>query len=208
MEDSKGKKASDIAIVTVYEELVADADGPYGGMVNENIQFHGSASGGVPPYSWRWQFGDGAVSNEQNPQHAYATEGVYQASLTVQDSIGNVATDSTTVYIYVMDDQPPFVEIKKPRGGLYLNNRKIMPLPLDKAIVIGMIAIRANASDNVGVKNVEFYIDNVLKHINYTMPYYWLWNETVFGKHEIKVVAYDFSGNEGMDEQKVWIFSM
>ena len=33
-------------------------------------------------------FGDGAVSNEQNPTHVYTKEGTYTAKLTVTDDKG------------------------------------------------------------------------------------------------------------------------
>ena len=206
--DEAGNTGSDeVSVTYVKENLSADADGPYYGKINEAIQFHGSASGGIPPYTWQWNFGDGDTSNQQNPKHAYGKEGNYQATLTVRDSIGNVATDTATVYIYTADDQSPFVEITKPRKGLYINDRKIMPLPL-KAIVIGSVTVNVNASDNIGIAKVEFYIDSELKHTNYTMPYYWLWNETTIGKHTIKVIAYDFAGNTATDEQKAWIFNV
>ncbi|MCI4371430.1 MAG: PKD domain-containing protein [Thermoplasmata archaeon] len=38
--------------------------------------------------SWDWDFGDGQRSNTQSPQHTYATNGSYQASLIVRDSNG------------------------------------------------------------------------------------------------------------------------
>ena len=204
--DSEGEIAIDASSVTVYEELKAEADGPYGGIVGQAIQFHGSASGGVPPYIWQWNFGDGWNSNLQNPTHAYDAAGVYTATLTVTDSIGNMAWDSAYVYIFTEDNQPPYVEIVKPKNALYINDRKIIPLPI--TVVIGNITIEVNASDNVGIAKVEFYIDNELKHVNYSYPYYWLWNETAMGRYVIKAIAYDFAANTAMDEQKVWIFNV
>ena len=206
--DSEGNTANDTAQVIVYEELKAEADGPYGGMVGQTIQFHGSASGGVPPYSWHWNFGDGTFSNLQNPTHEYDSAGIYVATLTVTDSIGNTASDSAYVYIYTEDNQAPYVEIVKPENALYINDKKIIPLPFETSVIIGNITIKANASDNVGIARVEFYIDDELKHINYSYPYYWLWNETAIGRHVIKAIAYDFAGNTATDEQKVWIFNI
>ena len=40
------------------------------------------------PTSWAWDFGDGAVSNAQNPSHTYATQGNYAVSLTVTNGTG------------------------------------------------------------------------------------------------------------------------
>jgi hypothetical protein len=39
--------------------------------------------------SWFWDFGDGYFSNLRNPQHLYATQGVYEVCLTVTDSCGS-----------------------------------------------------------------------------------------------------------------------
>lgn len=44
--------------------------------------------------SYDWDFGDGAGSSDQNPQHTYAAEGSYQVTLTVEDS--DEQTDSVT----------------------------------------------------------------------------------------------------------------
>ena len=38
-------------------------------------------------------------------------------------------------------------------------------------------------------------------------PYEWTWDERVFGKHELKVVAYDISENKAEDKINVIIFN-
>ena len=42
------------------------------------------------PLTYRWEFGDGTSSTEQNPTHVYTTPGSYVAKVTVSD--GNGAT--------------------------------------------------------------------------------------------------------------------
>jgi len=42
--------------------------------------------------SWSWDFGDGNRSGAQTPSHQYAADGVYQASLVVEDSNGARST--------------------------------------------------------------------------------------------------------------------
>ncbi len=40
---------------------------------------------------WRWNFGDGATSTEQNPVHTYYTAGIYSVNLTVSNAKGTVS---------------------------------------------------------------------------------------------------------------------
>jgi PKD repeat protein len=64
------------------------------------IVFPGSAIGGVGPYTYSWQFGDGSPAvGGQAPHHAYTKAGSYVATLTVTDSVGKVSTASTNVTI-------------------------------------------------------------------------------------------------------------
>ncbi len=80
-------------------EFEADAGDDYEAEVNETIQFNGTAWGGVEPYTWYWDFGDGSNSTEQNPQHAYTLKGEYEVILTVTDATNQTATDHTEAKI-------------------------------------------------------------------------------------------------------------
>ncbi len=81
------------------DEFEADAGDDYEAEVNETIQFYGSAEGGVEPYTWYWDFGDGYNSTDQNPTHAYSEEGEYEVILTVTDAENNTAMDETEAEI-------------------------------------------------------------------------------------------------------------
>jgi len=48
-----------------------------------------TASGGVAPYTFTWDFGDSQVGNGQSVSHTYAVGGPYPVRLTVTDSIGS-----------------------------------------------------------------------------------------------------------------------
>ncbi len=61
------------------------------------ITFTDKSSGGVKPYKYNWDFGDGSNSTQQNPRHRYASDGTYNVTLTVTDRAGDVASKSQTV---------------------------------------------------------------------------------------------------------------
>jgi hypothetical protein len=63
----------------------------------------------------------------------------------------------------------------------------------------GTITLSATASDNVGVTNVEFYIDGVLKGADASSPYSLAIDSTALsnGSHTLTVKAYDAAGNIG-----------
>ena len=86
--------------------FVANGTGPYFGEVEEDIYFKGNATGGITPYNWSWDFGDGNISYEQNATHNYSKEGVYVVSLTVTDDNGTGVIDwyNTTATIGDIDD--------------------------------------------------------------------------------------------------------
>lgn len=70
-----------------------------------------------------WNFGDGATSNEANPSHEYATNGTYNAVLTLTDIYGAMASKSITINA---GNQKPNLDIVSPlSGSLYLPNQVI-----------------------------------------------------------------------------------
>ncbi len=65
------------------------------GLAPLSVAFTGSASGGVAPYTYSWNFGDGTTSTTQSPDHTFATAGTYSVVLTVKDSTGAQAVAPT-----------------------------------------------------------------------------------------------------------------
>jgi len=114
--------ADDLASTSVYyddflldrpQPLSCDADGPYEGLVDEEIQFDGTAAGGKPPYEYLWYFGNGDTSTVEDPVYAYSEPGVYTVNLTVTDSDQNTAWDETIATIEGL----PILEIGAITGG-------------------------------------------------------------------------------------------
>ena len=71
--------------------------------------------------------------------------------------------------------------------------------PASGATVSGTVSVTANASDNVGVTKVEFYLDGALRTTDTTAPYSWSWDTTAFANssHTLVAKAYDAANNVG-----------
>jgi hypothetical protein len=57
-----------------------------------SVPFNATATGGTPPYSFSWSFGDGSPNvTGQQPTHVYTnpTGGWFKVTVTVNDSVGD-----------------------------------------------------------------------------------------------------------------------
>jgi subtilisin family serine protease len=90
------------------------------------------------------------------------------------------------------DTTPPTVSITSPTNG---------------STVSGSVSVAANATDNVGVARVEFYVDGNLKNTDSTLPYSWSWDSTTVanGSHAISAKAFDAAGNSALDSVTVTV---
>ncbi len=97
------------------------------------------------------------------------------------------------------------IKITKPEKAIYIRDNKILPFLIP--LIFGKITIVANVTNEVsGIDRVEFYIGDDIKENDTTYPYSWTWDERVFFRHTIKVVAYDNAENSVSDEIKVLKF--
>lgn len=72
-------------------------------------------SGGVPPYAYAWDFGDGATSTDANPNHTYTAPGNYTVQLTVVDASNQTARAEG--YITVAQPLSVGIVAKPPTGA-------------------------------------------------------------------------------------------
>ena len=70
--------------------------------VGQDIRFEPRIGGGISPYSYEWDFGDGNTSTDVVPTHAYKSEGSYTVTLKVTDDRGNSAPKERPGYITVL----------------------------------------------------------------------------------------------------------
>ncbi|HEC82330.1 MAG TPA: hypothetical protein ENI53_00395, partial [Thermoplasmatales archaeon] len=151
------------------------------------------------------------VENTENDgEYMWNTSGLedgknYLIEISAMDTTGNIGKDYSNKF--TVDNTKPTVEITKPViGKLYMFDREILPVIGSKAVIIGKITIEVEANDaTAGMEKVEFYIDGKYNAEDTSSPYKWVWDERSFGKHTIKVVAYDKAGNKINKEVEVFI---
>ena len=173
--------------------LSVDAGGPYSGYALEPISFMSTTFGGVLPYTFHWDFGDGNISNEEHPTHIYSKPGEYITTLTLIDGEGTSRSDTANVTV---GTSAPTVRILHPENALYLFNIKL--LTLNRPVIIGKITIKVEAfQEDVGIDHVSFYIGTWYKYSDYEAPYEWVWNERGIGFYDIGVAAESNDGRWG-----------
>jgi VCBS repeat-containing protein len=98
-----------LTITPVNDTPVANASGPYSGIVGVSLQFDASGSydvdGTISTYAW--DFGDGNSGTGVNPTHTYTAVGDYTVVLIVTDDGGTSLTDTTTANILAEPNNPP-----------------------------------------------------------------------------------------------------
>jgi RHS repeat-associated protein len=95
---------------------VANAGGPYSGVIGTAVNFNGSQSTAPSgqTLTYAWSFGDGSTGTGVSPTHIYAANGSLTASLTVTATDGAMATATTPVNIGVA---PPSISGFSPASG-------------------------------------------------------------------------------------------
>lgn len=60
--------------------------------------------------SWRWDFGDGHLSNVRSPVHNFSNDGIYNVKLTIEDEDGKKSTCNKTISV---QNREPDVELSR-----------------------------------------------------------------------------------------------
>jgi PKD repeat protein len=127
VKDNAGGTDNDTASATITSEggaiPTADVNGLYSGYVNHPVTFSSSGSIGGSEgtiVSWYWTFGDGTVSSQQNPTHAYTSSGTFTVTLKVTNNYGQTDTDTTSATITELspDQILPVADAGGPYSGV------------------------------------------------------------------------------------------
>jgi hypothetical protein len=125
------------------------------------------------------------------------------------DNVSGAVDFTPWLFYYGPETSLPVVNITLPVKG-YININVlgfiVLKLKCFTTVAIGKIKVVANATDNQsGIQRVEFYLDDQLKGTDTSAPYTWTWTDRgLFFPYTLKVVAYDYYGNQNADVMKVW----
>jgi len=164
-----GVDMTETNVTPTNEAPTAVITAPATAKTDEAVSFDGSGSEDTDGtiVSYAWNFGDGATSEEENPQHTFTTEDTFTVSLTVTDDKGatNNATQDiavTKAIVVTVTDQEPNNEFAQASGPI-----------TDSVIVLGHVdgsdysdkyLIRATSTDDIQIS----VTNNGTSNINWT----------------------------------------
>jgi len=98
--DSAGHVDSVTKPVSVAPALIADFGfSPTQPAIGDTVSFAGTATGGIPPLAFAWDFGDGGTATGANATHAYGAAGTYAVTFTVSDSANHVTSNVKSISV-------------------------------------------------------------------------------------------------------------
>jgi len=82
---------------------------PLSPQVGQAVSFTASASGGVAPYSFSWDFGDGGRATGTTVSHAYTSANYFNVTLTTVDSANNTGSSRSVIAVGSWNPNVPCV---------------------------------------------------------------------------------------------------
>ena len=116
---AEGVYVDDVSVYTnncpVHAEFIA---GSFYGKKPFTVQFYQRAFAETGPIiAWDWNFGDGYLSYQMNPQHIYNEDGLKTVTLLVADQFGITSTITKANYIHVLPDTTKTVYVNPDGTG-------------------------------------------------------------------------------------------
>jgi len=85
-------------VVSPKVSVITSPDPPIDSRIN--VTFTGEATGGLAPYEWSWNFGDGSKRvSAKSASHNFTRSGTYYVNLTGEDSNGLLVSNTTAVTV-------------------------------------------------------------------------------------------------------------
>lgn len=96
---------------------IATEPSPPTGIAPLTVGFNATARGGLGPYMYSWDFGDGRQGSGQQTSHTYTAQGNYNVSITVTDSQAPRATSTVNIPVSVHPATGSLTVTVKDSGG-------------------------------------------------------------------------------------------
>ena len=107
---------------------------PLSPQTGQPVSFTAAASGGISPYTFAWDFGDGAKVAGTTTTHSYSSAKYYNVTLTATDSTGNTGSSRSIIAV-----------------GSWNSAVACSPTPSTIENAIGTVSIQRNATDPTSV---------------------------------------------------------
>lgn len=169
------------------------------------IGYHHDWLGGSEEKSWTLDYG---YSRYRFEWPVMLHEGVNTITINATDMVGNQAS-----YFFMVQHQEdtlaPQGQITRPvKGSLYISDRELVTGLPGAALVIGKITSVVLAVDNEsGICQVDFLMDNELRHSDEESPFEWVIDDPLLGWHRLDVIVRDHAGNQDGDTQEIFLFN-
>lgn len=137
-----------------------------------------------------WSVVDDSLANAGSGAPAGCGGGVKISEFSDATGTGNYVYE----FIELHDDSAAAADTTAPTTSI--------TAPAGGSTVSGTTTVAANATDDVGVAKVEFYLDSVLQATDTASPYEWAWDTTTAtnGTHTLGSKAFDAAGNSGASD--------
>ena len=115
--------------------------------------------------------------------------------------------NSGSVFLFsqMKDNDPPVLRFNAPSDSLYFFGYEVQSL--ETSLIFGSISINATAVDSLsGIRDLRIFIDGYEQYKTNSSAIDWKWNDTVFGKKVVEIVASDNVGNQVSERKIVWKF--
>ena len=158
------------------------------------VNFCAGVSGGLPPYTYAWDFGDSSTGSAVVcPQHAYATVGVYTAKVTVADSCQFTSSATSTITVH----KAPWIRITSPAA----NSLQHAQVNLTSTVMVEPTTTVTRVEYYVTIYGSKLYLGS-----SSTAPYAFTWDSRgVNGTFCFSAIAYDSLGRSNPTENDVCI---
>ena len=175
-----------------FSQVLLGFDGSLFGTAGNDyiVQITGDGNEG-PTQSTGWQQFQVTVPNVAPGTHQLML-GAYNNQKTFDNELTQAWIDDVVVTLPPLDAVAPTVALDA---------------PTDNANVSDQVNVDATANDNIGIAQVEFFVDGNSIAVDDTAPYAISWNSfgVVNGQHQISATVTDPSGNSATDTVNVTV---